>query len=67
MVLEGMHTQVVMMMMVVVMVVAIQRRLLATSRGRGTSGDFANRQIYNIFFFSFFLFISMYFCILSFI
>ena len=67
MVLEGIHTQVVMMMMVVVMAVVIQRRLLATNQGRGASSDFVDRQTYNIFFFSFFLFVSMYICILSFI
>ena len=41
MVLEGLPTQMTMM----AMAVAIQRLFLATSQGRGTSGDPANRQI----------------------
>ena len=40
MVLEGLPTQMTMM----AMAVAIQRLFLATSQGRGTSGDPANRQ-----------------------
>ena len=41
MVLEGLPTQMTMM----AMAVAIQRLFLATSQGRGTSDDLANRQI----------------------
>ena len=41
MVLEGLPTQMTMMSMAAV----IQRLFLATSQGRGTSGDPANRQI----------------------
>ena len=65
-----MHTQVVIMItVVVVMVVVIQRRLLATSQGRGAFGDLTDRQTnrhtaYNIQHI-FFLFISIYFYILS--